>query len=232
MMRSSRPSHNEKRQNELRQFLVDWLVHDSRPLKIVQSEYFRRLIRELDPAFIIPDVKLVKAIIHRAYNHSVPLLRQKLQEQATSLSLTCDLWTACNRTGYLGITGSYVDNNFIMNEVTLAVTYVRYPHTANHIREVLEYIINEWNLKGKILSITTDNGSNIKKAVNDMEGIDWLGCKAHTLQLVVGKGLMPVKILVARAKRLIDFFMKPKQSERLEDIQKSYKKKSTVVYII
>jgi len=43
---------------------------------------------------------------------------------------------------------------------------------------------------------------------------------------------MPVKILVARAKRLIDFFMKPKQSERLEDIQKSYKKKSTVVCII
>ncbi len=195
MMRSFRPSHNEKRQNELRQFLVDW-----------------------------PDVKLVKAIIHRAYNHSVPLLRQNLQEQAISLSLTCDLWTVCNRTGYLGITGSYVDNNFVMNEVTLTVTYVRYPHTANHIREVLEYIINEWNLNGKVLSITTDNGSNIKKAVNDMEGIEWLGCRAHTLQLVVGKGLMPVKILVARAKRLIDFFMKPKQSERLEDIQKFYKK--------
>ena|SRR5438034_5524001 len=163
MMRSFRPSHNEKRQNELRQFLVDWLVHDSRPLKIVQSEYFHRLVRELDPAFNIPDVKLVKAIIHRAYNHSVPLLRQNLQEQAISLSLTCDLWTACNRTGYLGITGSYVDNNFVMNEVTLTVTYVRYPHTANHIREVLEYIINEWNLNGKVLSITCRKRANAGK---------------------------------------------------------------------
>ena len=44
----------------------------------------------------------------------------------------------------------------------------------------------------------------------------------HTLQLIIGKGLVPVKSLIIRVKRLIDFFMRPKQSERLEDIQKKY----------
>jgi len=48
----------------------------------------------------------------------------------------------------------------------------------------------------------------------------WRPCTAHTLQLVIGKGLAPVKLLVGRAKRFIDFFMSPKQSERLEKIQK------------
>ena len=42
---------------------------------------------------------------------------------------------------------------------------------------------------------------------------------AHTLNLVVSRGLMPVEILIARAKQLINFFMSPKQNERLKAIQ-------------
>jgi len=37
--------------------------------------------------------------------------------------------------------------------------------------------------------------------------------------LSIGKGLAPVLILVARAKRLIRFFMYPKQMERLKKVQ-------------
>ena len=55
-----------------------------------------------------------------------------------------------------------------------------------------------------------------------MKEIKWLGCIAHTLHLVVGKGMIPAQILIMRAKRLIDFFMRPKQSERLEEIQKQF----------
>ena len=55
-----------------------------------------------------------------------------------------------------------------------------------------------------------------------MREVKWLGCVAHTLHLVVGKGMTPAQILIMRAKRLIDFFMRPKQSERLEEIQKQF----------
>ncbi|EXX77472.1 hypothetical protein RirG_023430 [Rhizophagus irregularis DAOM 197198w] len=50
----------------------------------------------------------------------------------------------------------------------------------------------------------------------------WQPCTAYMLQLVVGKGLAPIKSLVGHAKRLIDFFMNLKQSERLEKIQKQF----------
>ena len=55
-----------------------------------------------------------------------------------------------------------------------------------------------------------------------MKNVRWQGCNAHTLQLIVGKALVPVKPLIVRVKRLIEFFMRLKQSERLEDIQKKY----------
>jgi hypothetical protein len=53
---------------------------------------------------------------------------------------------------------------------------------------------------------------------------------AHTLNLIVGKGLMPVEVLIARAKRLITFFMSPKQNERLKAIQIQFPTGTEVLY--
>ena len=102
------------------------------------------------------------------------------------------------------------------------IAYIRYPHTANHILETLEQVLDEWKIHELVYTVTTDNGSNVKKAIQDMEGVNWLGCTAHTLQLVIEKGMKPAEILIACAKRLIDFFLQTKQSERLEDVQQKF----------
>jgi hypothetical protein len=201
--------------------LVDWIILDSQPLNTVQSKAFRHFIHELDPAFTMPCPETVKKIIFEAFNYSFPKLKEMLSTQATFVSLTMDLWTARNRQGYLGVTCLYLDQSFKLREFTLDIAYVRYPHTAIHIKDTLESILNEWNIRKKVFTITTDNASNMKKCVQDM-GVNRLGCTAHTLQLIIGKGMKPAEILVARAKQLIDFFMRPKQSERLEDAQKNF----------
>ncbi len=43
-----------------------------------------------------------------------------------------------------------------------------------------------------------------------MKGVNWLRCIAHTLQLVIGKGMKLAEVLIARVKCLIDFFLQPK----------------------
>jgi len=191
---------------------------------VTQSESFRKLIKELDPAFILPDTKLIKLIIHKAYNHTLSYIKNFLNKNTTSVSLTTDMWTAKNRQGFLGVTCSFLDRNFVMHEIILTVEYVRYPHTAENISDTLLALLDEWKLREKVHIITINNGSNMKKAINDLSiistNIKWQPCTTHTLQLVVGKGLNIVKLLVLRAKRLIDFFLRPKQSERLEQIQK------------
>lgn len=51
-------------------FTLISVIHDSKLLTTVQSStYFKRLINELDPVFKVPDVKLIKKMIHQAYNH-------------------------------------------------------------------------------------------------------------------------------------------------------------------
>ena len=214
--------YSEKRQQELRQFLVDWIIDDIQPINIVTNPKFRQLIFQLEPAFILPCSETVKDIIYAAFNFSFSNLQQVIKSQAKSVSLTLDLWTSRSRQGYLGITCSFLNNTFDLHEFTLDIAYIRYPHTSNHILETLEDVLAKWKIRDMVFTITTDSGSNVKKAIQDMEEVNWLRCTAHTLHLVVGKGMKPAEILIARIKRLIDFFLRPKQSERLEDIQQKF----------
>jgi len=152
----------------------------------------------------------------------MPALIEKIKVESKSVSLTTDMWTSRSGQGYIGVTCSYIDSKFILYEITLTVNYVRYPHTAKHIAESSEEVLVDWKLRDKVFVITTDNASNMKKAISNMNAIEWQGCNVHTLQLIIGKGLVLVKVLIKRVKRLIEFFMSSKQSERLEDIQKKY----------
>ena len=130
----------------------------------------------------------------------------------------------------------FLDRNFTIHEVILTIEYIRYPHTAQNISDALFVILDEWGLREKVHMITTDNGANMKKAIKEVgeitSNIKWQPCAAHTLQLVVGKGLSSIKLLVLRVKRLIDFFLRPKQSERLENIQKKLQNQIDVVSVL
>ena len=106
----------------------------------------------------------------------------------------------------------------------LEIKYAPSPHTADAIAELLFECISSWDLNGRVTAIVTDNGSNMKAAFpiltkkDQCDTIQRLPCVAHTLQLAIGKGLAPVEILAARAKRIINFFLTQKQIERLEEV--------------
>src|SRR5688572_12608542 len=112
----------------------------SSPINIVNNSKFRQFIFQLDPAFIIPYTETIKAIIYTAFDFSFLKLQQIIEDQAKSVSLILNLWTARNCQDYLGITCSFLDNKFNLREFILDITYIRYLHTANHILESLEQV--------------------------------------------------------------------------------------------
>ena len=198
--------YSEKNQQEFWQYLVNWIIDDIQLISVVANSKFCQFIYQLNPTFVIPCPETVKGIIHTAYNFFFSKLQQIIKDQAKSVFLTLNFWTAKNCQDFLGITCSFLNNSFELNEFTLNIAYVRYPHTSTHILETLEQILNEWKICELVFTVTTDNSSNVKKAILDMKNVNWLGCTAHTLQLVIGKGLKLAEVLIARAKCLIDFF--------------------------
>ena len=112
-----------------------------------------------------------------------------------------------------------MDSDFKIYDILLELKYLSYPYTAEHIWDSLQMVINNWNLQEKIIAIIIYNGLNMVKAMSYFNNITHILYTAHTLQLTIRKGLAPVLILVARAKRLIRFFIYPKQMERLKAVQ-------------
>jgi len=53
------------------------------------------------------------------------------------------MWIVRNRQEFLEITCSFLDKNFILHEIVLIIEYIRYPHTAENIFDILFVILDE-----------------------------------------------------------------------------------------
>src|SRR5688500_9559711 len=73
--------------NTLYQFLVNWVINNLQPFSVVNSSSFRIFCNELDPAFLVPEAKTVKATIHQAYNFTYPKMIEQIGKEAVSVEI-------------------------------------------------------------------------------------------------------------------------------------------------
>lgn len=69
----------------------------------------------------------------------------------------------------------------------------------------LEESLSKWNLKDKLGAIVTDNAKNISGAVKKGEW-NHIACFAHSLNLVVQKGLSEIEEIQTKVKSVVEFF--------------------------
>ncbi|GES73116.1 zinc finger BED domain-containing protein 1-like [Rhizophagus clarus] len=65
---------------------------------------FSEFIHEFDPNYQFPSEKQCKKLLAEGYNQTKEVLTRKIEEEVISYSLTMNLWTARNQSGYLEIT--------------------------------------------------------------------------------------------------------------------------------
>ena len=215
---NSKP-HNESDQRMRDRALTQLIIGQNLPFSFAESKEFSEFAATLDKRWVVPGKQKIKNLLDDAFNRVHTLLENDLCK-AKHISLTMDLWTAFSRDGYLGVTASWIDDQFDLNNAVLAFSQVPYPHTGDTIAARIQEICAHWKITGKVCSFTTDNAKNMTVACKKLH-ISQVPCAAHTLNLIVQKGLLPAKHLIARVKRLITFFTSPKQGERLEAVQSS-----------
>ncbi|CAG8477855.1 8354_t:CDS:2 [Cetraspora pellucida] len=214
-------ANDPKRKARRDQKFISMLVKDQLPINIREGASFVEFLAEFDPNYQLPSKRHCRKLLTDAFLSSKEHLKEMLSNNFITCSLTCDLWTGRNCMGYLGVTCTFIDNDFQLNEIVLTLKYLPYPHTGKAIADALNFIIDDWKLTDKVFTITMDNSSNMVKATKCMPNIVQISCTAHTLQCAIGKGLLDAETLIAHAKRLMLFFTTPKQTERLIDIQKN-----------
>ena len=85
---------------------------------------------------------------------------------------------------YVTLTCHLVDDNFELKSFVLTTTEGAEDHTSENLVTVLDAIMMDWEISDKIVGTSTDNGSNIIKAVRDIGSFS-MPCVGQTLNLAV-----------------------------------------------
>ena len=147
----------------------------------------------------------------------------------TKVALTTDIWTSShNHTSYLGITMHYIDNNWDLKKCILDFIPIEGSHSSRLILDKIINLLQEFNLNNRIISLTTDNGSNMlacgRDLANELEicfcnlSFSHKRCAAHIINLAVKAGMKHLDTSIMKLRR---FVIKIRNSQVLLDDLKS-----------
>jgi|GEM_PF-1403063 len=210
--------HSSYVQKKLTHQVVRYIVSRTQPIHLVEIDDFKLLLKSFDSRFKMPCVSTIKTIIFDTYTLATKQIIDLISKTSDTVSLTLDIWSSRAHDSYLGITCHWLTDSFELHEIVLEIGELD-DHCASDIVESVNSVLDKFNINyQKIFSITTDNGANVKSAIQQM-GITNVKCAGHTLQLSVNLGLKQVDGLISKCKSLVSILSKEKKRKQLREAQ-------------
>ena len=83
--------------------------------------------------------------------------------------MTSNLWTNQSNEPFTCVTSHYTNSNMKLQKKILGFRKILHPHDGPSIYDSLTSVFREYGIQSKIFSITFDNASNNKTAINLLE---------------------------------------------------------------
>lgn len=154
--------------NEIWNACIDLITVNALPLCFVEYPAFKRVIKPYVDSLDRQGIKLT--INRKIMKEKIEKRAKKMKEIITSevrgkaVCLMLDIASRFNRS-ILGINISYLVNNIIVVR-TIGMHVLRFTQTAKNIANIIKKILSEFQIfLNQVLSVTTDNGKNLVKAV-------------------------------------------------------------------
>ncbi|XP_050561099.1 zinc finger BED domain-containing protein 4 [Spodoptera frugiperda] len=138
-------------------------------------------------------------------------LKDTVRSQVKSLCITIDIWTSLANDSMLAVTGHYIEEEeFAIKSLLLDCVPLDDAHTAKNLADTIKSICQEWNVSDKILLAVSDNGANIKSAIERELAWKHFPCYTHTLNLAVSDVLKSPEIaeILNKMKGIVRHFKK------------------------
>lgn len=209
--------------------LIQWIVVDLQPFNVIEQTEFQQLIHTLDPHYVLPCRQTVKKIVNSLFLERKENIKSEINDFRAKIALTTDIWTSnYNNTAFLGITLHCINTGWEVKKCLLDIIPIEGSYTATLILTKLTDILQDYNISDRIISLTTDNGSNMlacgRELANELETgffnftFSHYRCAAHIINLAVKAGM---KHLDSSIIKLRKFVIKVKNSQLLIDDLKS-----------
>lgn len=196
---------------------------DLQPLSIVENEGFREYTAKLQSNYTLPSRKtLTKKLIPEICNEISQKIRNMLN-QTKNVGVTTDIWSSDSNKSFITVTCHFINTNNELENVVLDTKEIPGSHTAEAIAGSVQGVFDDWNISDKVIAIITDNGSNVKKAVNDILKKSHIPCVGHTLNLCVTDAIeanVLFKDCLKKCKKIVTHFKSSNlASDKLKEVQ-------------
>lgn len=181
------------------------ICKEYQPISIVEDTEFKKFVFMLNPGYSLPSRKTVTTnLIPQHYIRVYDNIKKNLLT-ATAVSLTTDTWTSSSSQSFIGITAHFINECGFLTSHLLSCLECPESHTAENLAAKLTACIDEFGLHYKIVAIVSDNAANIRAAVR-ICGWRNLPCFAHSINLIVQKGVESIKETKTTVKSIIELF--------------------------
>jgi hypothetical protein len=176
-----------KRHKDVTHAITQFLAKGMLPIRTVEREEFKNLMRVIDPRYQLPGRKHFSQTAIPHLNAECRGMVERDLRAVAYFATTSDLWSSRTSEPYLSLTAHYIDQDWAMKSKCLQTAYFPEDHTAEAIASGLTESLGSWGLsESKQVCITTDSGANIVKATT-LNNWTRLQCLGHRLHSAVGK---------------------------------------------
>lgn len=154
-----------------------------------------------DSRYKVPDRHQIKVKVVEEFDERRQKICYDLLKIPGKVSFTADMWTSTlTSEAYLGLTIHYIDENWTLQRFLLDIIPFKTHHTGINMATAINNVLNEFNLVGKTLALTTDNESamlvcgrklseEFERALDDNFFFKHYRCSAHILNLAAKQGM-------------------------------------------
>ncbi|XP_076860592.1 uncharacterized protein LOC143513741 [Brachyhypopomus gauderio] len=150
-------------QRSIDKAVMKYVVQGLQPFNIVEQEAFHDFVLDLVPnSKIMTRITLTSMIDDAAKQMKIKII--EAMKSVEHIATTTDCLSASRRS-FIGVTAHWMDPESLKRcSVALACRRLRGSHTFDLLANALNDIHTEFEIRGKIVRTTTDNGSNFIKA--------------------------------------------------------------------
>ncbi|CAB5353646.1 unnamed protein product [Rhizophagus irregularis] len=148
-------------QTEKKFAMIEWIVLDMQPFKVVEGGAFRKMISKFDPKHKLPTRNTIKNLVVNLFKKRRENIKSYINTIPGKVSITTDIWSSLKNEGFLGVTIHFIDYEWLLKHFTLDIFKFKGSHTGLAISDEIYKLLKEFNLENKTISMTTDNASNM-----------------------------------------------------------------------
>ena len=156
------------------------VIEDELPFAFGEKPGFRKFMSKACPRFNPPSRRTCTRDVVRCFFKEKAKLKKFLKDSCQRVSLTTDWWTSQQLDGYMTVTASFIDENWILHKKVINFFLVK-GHKGDDIGKNFLKCMAEWGME-RVMTVTVDNAS-----AND-DGIVFLRKQLNKISSNIAEG--------------------------------------------